>query len=336
MDLVAEVAGAFADVDAEAWDAVVEATGAPVFYSAGYLRAYERDPLGQVDGVAYLTLRERGAAVAVAPLYLQHRADPLGHLRGAYPEAAGESALLSHVWHCYDGQVLSRQGPAAVLPAVLDAVRDAAHRLGARWYGLVNLDRAGPTAAAVRALGLPLRHLVDRYGADLTGLADLEDYLARLGPRARANLRRGARRAAESGVSTAVRPVAEVDLAEIAELCDRTAGRFGNAGFYPAGRFERFVTALAPAAEVIEIRQAGRLVAVGVCLVDERRFHTWTCGVDYAVDGNFSPYALLFAESVATALRLRRPVLEGGRSNATFKERHGLAARHLDALLIPA
>ncbi len=116
-------------------------------------------------------------------------------------------------------------------------------------------------------------------------------------------------------------------------MCGRTAARFGNPGFYPASTFVRFVSALGARAQVLAIRQHGRMVAVGVCLTDERRFHTWACGVDYNVSGNASPYALLFAESVALAIRLGSAVIEGGRSNAVFKTRHGLSIRHLDAYL---
>lgn len=336
-ELTVDVRYSCADLDPAEWDAVVAAAGASVFYSHAYLAAYERDPLGAIHGFAYLLLRRRdnGSAVAVAPLYYQRYPDPLGCLSAAYPEAAGSPALLSHVWHCYDGRLASVVGAAPVVPVVLDAMRAVGRRFGVGWCGLVNVDRRSPTARALRAAGLPLRHLVDRFAVDLAGLTDVDSYLARLGERPRANLRRHARRAAEAGVSTRVRPVDEVDLDEITELCGRTAARFGNTGFYPAATFGRFVLALGRSVQVIEVRQAERLVAVGVCLTDPARFHTWTCGVDYAVDGNFSPYAVLFAESVALALRLRRPILEGGRSNAGFKERHGLRARHLDAVLVP-
>lgn len=335
-EFVVEVRYRCADIDPAEWDGVVAAAGAPVFYAHTYLAAYERDPLGRIDGFAYLVVRRRrdGSAVAAVPLYYQQDPDPLGCLYAAYPEAAGAPALLSHVWHCYDGQLASVVGPAPVLPAVLAGMREVGSQFGAPWCGLVNVDRGGLTARALRAAGQPLRHLVDRFVTDLDGLADLDSYLARLGERARANLRRNARRAAEAGVLARVRPVGDVDLDEITALCARTAARFGNTGFYPAGRFARFVTALVSSVQVIEVRQETRLVAAGVCLTDSERFHTWTCGVDYAVDGGFSPYAVLFAESVALALRLRLPILEGGRSNAGFKERHGLRARQLDAVLV--
>jgi predicted N-acyltransferase len=334
-----EVSDRVAELDPADWDGVVTAAGAPVFYTHAYLAAYERDPLAAVDAHAYLVVHRRGAGtpVAVLPLYLQRRPDPLACLAPAYPELAGHPALLTHVWHCYDTHLPTTAADAAPLVgAVLAAMRRVARRLGAPYCGLVNVARGSPTGRALRAAGQPLRHVMDRFAADLRGMDGFEGYLARLGPRARANLRRNARRAAEAGVVTTVVPPDRADLDEVAALCGRTAARFGNTGFYPARTFGRFVRGLGGAAHVLQVRQHGRLVAAGVCLVDSQRFHTWTCGVDYDVEGNFSPYAVLFAESVALALRLGRPVLEGGRSNAVFKQRHGLSVRHLEACVVPA
>jgi hypothetical protein len=54
------------------------------------------------------------------------------------------------------------------------------------------------------------------------------------------------------------------------------------------------------------------------------------------VDGNFSAYRVMHAAFVELAIKLGRPILEGGRSNAGFKRQHGMSPRHLDAMLIPA
>lgn len=376
-----DVADRVSDIDPDEWDSVITAAGAPIFYSHAYLRAYERDPLSDVEGHAYLVVRPRGTGsssarpVAVLPLYLQPRPDPLGCLGAAYPSLNGDPALLSHVWHCYDTHLptalhpadpppppaeatdqADQAGPAedtqdsqgaqggwgeqatvaGLVSSVLDAMRRVSRRLGVAHCGLVNIARGSATSRALHAAGLPLRHIMDRFVVDLRGVATFQDYLARLPRPPRANLARNARRAAEAGVVTTVLPPEQANLDEVAALCERTAARFGNAGFYPAQTFSGFVTGLGEAAHVLEIRQHGRLVAAGVCLVDSQRFHTWTCGVDYDVDGNFSPYGVLFTEAVSLAIRLRLPVLEGGRSNAVFKQRHGLAVRHLDACLVPA
>ncbi|MFI6095466.1 GNAT family N-acetyltransferase [Lentzea sp. NPDC051213] len=310
---------------------MVRSSGAPVFYEHAYVSAYEQAPLTDVDSFAYFVVRQGDRPVAVAPAYLQSAADPLRRLHGAYPEARDQPALLSHAWHCYDAHV---PATVSVLPRLLDAMIRTASIFGARWCGFVNVQRGSALSKELRANGLPARHLTDRWAADLTAAQSYDHYLARLSQRARANLRRTERRSNEAGVTTEVLPVEHAALDEITLLCTKTAIRFDNNGFYPASTFTRFVRALGDLAHVIEVRQHGRLVAVGICLTDATRFHTWTCGVDYAVDGNYSPYGVLFAESIKLAISLRKPVLEGGRSNAAFKRRHGLSPRPLDAVLI--
>lgn len=323
------------EIDAADWDAVVRAAKAPVFYEHAYVSAYEQSPLTNIESFAYFVVRDNDKAVAVAPAYLQMAADPLRCLYEAYPEARDQPALLSHTWHCYDAHVPSTIGTAAV-PSLLGAMLRAAAGFRARWCGFVNVQRGSAFGQELRANGMPARHLIDRWAADLSGVTSYEHYLARLSGRARANLRRNERRSGEAGVTVEVLDAAHAALDEITSLCGKTAMRFDNNGFYPESRFAAFVRALGDAAHVIEVRQHGRLVAVGVCLSDSTRFHTWTCGVDYAVDGNYSPYGVLFTESVRLAIRLGKPVLEGGRSNGAFKQRHGMSARHLDAVLVRA
>ena len=337
-------------VDPAEWDAAVQAHRLPVFYSRAFLAAYERHPLTAIDGFCYLVVRRRGAApsgtprtpgplgeppVAVVPAYLQNRPDPLGCLTAAYPESAGQPALLSHVWHCYDAHVGGPTTSPALAAAVVSALRRRARELGAPWCGLVNVRDGGPTATTLAGAGLPTRYLVDRFTADLDGQTDLDDFLERrVRPRHRRNLRRYRRRAAEHGVTCAVVPIEEADLAEAAALCRGSASRHGSEEYYPPDRFERFLAEMGPIARVVEIRQRGRLVSAGVCLLDAERLHCWAGGADYRVDGNFSPYYLMFTDSLDQALRLRRPVFEGGRGNGEFKLRYGLTARPLVGCLV--
>ncbi|MFD4671340.1 GNAT family N-acetyltransferase [Lentzea sp. NPDC058450] len=306
----------------------MDQAGAPVFYRHAYISAYEQSPLTEVEGFAYFAVKDGDRLVAVTPAYLQSAANPLRRLHEAYPEAAGQRALLSHTWHCYDAHVPATQD---VLPRLLDAMIRTASILGARWCGFMNVQRGTGLSQALNAAGLPARHLTDRWAADLT---TYERYLAGLGLRARANVRRNDRRAREAGVTVEALPVDHAAMDDITLLCVKTASRFENNGYYPGEAFTKFVTALGGLAQVIEVRQHGRLVAAGVCLTDETRFHTWTCGVDYAVDGNYSPYGVLFAESVRHAVRLGKTTLEGGRGNEAFQRRHGLRPRHLDAVLL--
>jgi hypothetical protein len=316
---------------------VVTEAGAPVFYSHGFVAAYHRAPLAPIDGYTYLVVRRRGddKAVAVVPAYLQHSPDPIGCLAPAYPEVRG-AALLSHVWPCYDGRLPATIEHDELVPAVVDALRDEARALGAEWFGLVNVSRDSATGNAVRAAGLPLRHLLDRFTMDLRGLTCFDDYLRRLGRNSRHNLQRNLRRATEAGVTTEVLPVARARLDEIAALSAATAARFGNTTFYRSDTFADFVRALGPSAGTIEVRQHGRLVGAVVYLTDAQRFHAWTGGVDYDVDGKFSAYRVMHAAFVGLAIELGVAIVEGGRSNATFKLQHGLRPLPLDAMMLPA
>lgn len=325
------------ELTAIGWDEVVRAAGAPVFYESAYLAAYHKFPLVPIERFGYLVINESRAElpVAVLPVALHRQPDPLGWLRQIEPGIEGKRALLSHVWHCYDTRLVGAAERPDIAVALVTAQRALAETWRAPWFGFVNVERGTTTAAALTSVGLTGQHLTDRFSTDLSGMTDLDGYLRRLSRKPRANLTRSARRAAETGMTTTVALASDSDLDEVGELCARTTARLGSANFYPVATFVRFVSSLGARAHVLAVRQSGRLVAAGVCFTDELRFHTWACGVDYNVTGNASPYAVLFAECVALAIKLGSTILEGGRANDVFKIRHGLSARHLDAYLRP-
>lgn len=206
---------------------MVHASGAPVFYEHAYVSAYEQAPLTNADYSGCFLVRDGGKLVGVLPVHLQSAANPLRRLHEVYPEAVGRQALLSHTWHCYDAHV---PATAEVLPALLEAMSLAASMFGAHWYGFVNVQRGNALSQELRAAGLPARHLTDRWAI---GLTTYDDYLARLGIRARANLRRNERRSREAGVTVEILPADQAALDEIALLCTKTAIRFDSNGFYP-------------------------------------------------------------------------------------------------------
>ncbi|HEX8867748.1 MAG TPA: hypothetical protein VF821_18965, partial [Lentzea sp.] len=167
-----EFSNSIREVDAADWNAVVHASGAPVFYEHAYVSAYEQAPLTESGHSGCLTVRDGEKLVAVLPVYLQSAANPLRRLHEAYPEAVGQPVLLSHTWHCYDAHV---PATAEVLPRLLDAMTRAASVLGAQWWGFVNVERGNALSRELRAAGLPARHLTDRWA---TGLTTYEHYLA--------------------------------------------------------------------------------------------------------------------------------------------------------------
>ncbi|RCG32106.1 GNAT family N-acetyltransferase [Sphaerisporangium album] len=298
------------------------------------MRAYERFPLTGVEAFFYFVVREHGRAVAVLPVSLLRGVDPIGHLRPRYPVSAGDRGLLSHVWHCYDAWLPGAPHTAAVTSAVIGEMRALAAELGADWYGFINVPHTSPLRDALIAEGFPAEHIEYRFTVDLRGMTSADDYIAGARPRGRANLRRNGRRALEAGVTIRVMDTGEGDLMEVAELCAATTARHGTGAFYPPGLFADFVGALGDRACLVEVREDAKLVGVAVCLRDQTRFHAWACGVDYDTRANYSPYPILYTESVAQALREGRLVLEGGRSNHAFKLKHGLSPLPLDACLL--
>jgi hypothetical protein len=308
------------------WDEAVRASGAPVFYERTYLEAYEDAPLAPVEGCAYLVATRDGAA-AVLPVFVVDDMDPLGALATAFPDAPSDRGLVTPGWHCYDGRIPATRPDADLVVEVIAALADVARDAGVEWGALVNFTD-GPGLGGTKAT------IDERFLLDLTRFESADEYVASLPPKVRQNVRRWRRRAEEAGATVAVGRAADADLDGIVELARRTAAKYGAGDFYRRGAFQRFVRALGDAAVAIEVRLGDRLLSGGVCLVDAERFHTWTCGVDYDESPPFSPYTLMFVESVRVAFELGLPVLEGGRRNAPYKLRYGLRRQPLDGYLL--
>jgi predicted N-acyltransferase len=330
-----EVIPTIAAIPGRTWDAFMERCGAPVFYRHAYLSAYEASPLHQVDGYAYVVDYDDGELALALPVFVQQSIDPLGVLAEPFPDVRRQTGgILTHVWHCYDTWLPARSFDGT-LEAALDALAALAAEANAAWYGFVNVDGGGELAARLSALGMAQAEIDERFILDLSAFDDLDEYIGHLKPRDRSKLRRYCRRAAEVGLTVTALEGGDADLDGILALVRKTAARHQNASFYPEGAFQQFVRLLGGASRVLELRVGGRLLAAGVCLVDSRRFHTWTCGIDYEQATPFSPYYLLFLEAVRAAIAEGTPMLEGGRRNAAFKVRHGLQRRPLLAFLVP-
>lgn len=321
------------DVPAEEWDLVVERTGAPVFYRHAYLSAHARTAVLPAQAQVLVMARDgSGEPVGICPASLQSPSDPLGALaRNVDGYDPGDRSLLSHNWQCYDTRLpaLDRGAPLRIVQTLHEVAVEA----GASWLGFVNVA-AGPQLAALAAAGFDVVEMDERFCLDLSEIQTVEDFLQRLRPSARRNLRRYRLRAQECGVVVENLAVRDVDLDEAVALVRHTAARHGTADFYRDGPFQDFVRSLGELVTAIRISDADRLLAVGLCLPDRDRFHMWTCGAVYQYDAAFSPYGLLFLETVRSALASGRPLLEGGRRNREYKERHGLHRVPLHAAML--
>jgi hypothetical protein len=322
-----------ADVPADEWDLVVERAGAPVFYRHAYLSAQARTAVMPAQAQVLVIARDSsGDPIAICPASLQAPSDPLGALANrVHGYDPHDRALLSHNWQCYDTRLPATEHRAPL--RIVQTLREVAVEAGASWLGFVNVT-AGPQLAALADAGFDVVEMDERFCLDLRDIHTIEDYLQRLRSSARRNMRRYQRRAQERGVVVENLAVRDVDLDEAVTLIRDTAARHGAADFYRDGPFQDFLHSLGDLVTTIRISDADRLLAVGFCLPDRDRFHLWTCGAVYQYDAAFSPYTLLFLEMVRSAVASGRPLLEGGRRNREYKERHGLHRVPLHAAMV--
>ena len=321
------------------WDDLMGASGAPVFYSSAFLTAYRKAELLPADAYAYLMLRDAdGSPRAALPATLMPRMDPAGSLAVYEPGiAARPLGLVSHAWHCYDSLLPVRRGegdlPAVI--AVLEAFRGLAAEYAAPWYGLVNVDATGPLAGALTRIGAHGVPIDERYVLDLPPGFGLSDYLAGLSGRHRYTMRAHRRRAAAAGAVVRVLAPEAADLDAHLRLVRLVGEKHGVADYYPRGGYQDLQLGLGPAARVVEVTLAGRLVGAAACLLDAQRLHFWACGVDYAAAPTFSPFYVLFYEVLRHAIELGVSRFECGRRNGVFKRRYGLRPVPLLAYVSP-
>ncbi|MDX6363386.1 MAG: hypothetical protein QOC85_2396 [Streptomyces sp.] len=330
-----DVTDSIDDIDTAQWERVARSDAAPVHYTPAYLRAYQTSPLSPYAATRYLTAVESGRTVAVLPCYLQKQGDPYGFLCDVgIPEAEG-TALLGHNWYCYDTRIpvlaADTDHRDRVLGAMLDALVELGDADGVGAAGLVSVAEGDPVLAVARRKGWRVAPIVTRFQLPLHGFTTYDSYLASLGGKTRRTIRQYLRRAADRGVTASVE-VPEPDfLRVVCDLVRLTAAKHNSAGMYPEDAFIDFVMGLGERARVVRIDQGDRTPAAGVVLLDEQRLHMWVGGASHATIDSFSPNYLLWAAEIRTAIELGKQWVEGGRSNRTMKERHGMTALPLYA-----
>jgi len=88
-----------------------------------------------------------------------------------------------------------------------------------------------------------------------------------------------------------------------------------------------------PGATLLVAERNGHVLGGFLCFSHRERFYLWTAGIDYDALKEFGTYAFLMYESIDHAIRGGHRVLEAGRGNSRFKERHGFAAAELWTLV---
>src|SRR5207253_2965545 len=120
--LTVEIAPSIDAVSHAEWDAVVEASGAPVFYRYDVLRAYEQKPLQEIAGTRYLLARRNSHLMGVLPLYV------LPHGRARLPGGSGV-VLVTHAPHRWETCVpAAPQADASVMAALWETLRECARQ----------------------------------------------------------------------------------------------------------------------------------------------------------------------------------------------------------------
>lgn len=331
MAIEVRVFESIASVSDSAYNELISRTNAPVFYSRAFLQAYEQSPLQSTSAIYYLEVRDRSRRelLAVVPAYLQEIDDPVGDISTLVtrPEGGSGLMLLSHVVHCYDSHFPALELTPRIISCVTDTLGRLAAGHGADFVGFLHIEATSRLAKLLRAAGFALAPMASRFRMDISGFAEIDDYVEALrSQQARRRIRRDQRLAAQMGVTVSSGTGSAATLAEIADLCHRNALLHGTPDYYHSERLLGLLSRLGTALQVVEIRLAGTLIAVGACLRDDGRFHMWACGLDSEPHERLaSPYTVLFYESVRAAIQSGCPVLEGGRGNEPYKTRFGFA-----------
>lgn len=319
--------------DPPAWDDVIRASGAPVFYLSDVLRAYQAYPLQPALGVHYVTARSAGSGklAAVLPAYLTPAADPLGIMPTLVPgyRPDGRPLLLSHFWHWYDTHLPARRLTSGLIIAMVGALRNLAASAGAQAFGLVNVPADASWAENLGGCGLTGRLIDARYTLDLRSYGSADDYVGALPRGPRQEYRRHLRKALAAEAKIAVEDATPGTLAAVARLCRHSAAKHGNPDWYQPEQLSAFLSAAGRHVLLITVRMNGDLVAASVSFADGPRFHNWAAGSVSPRVLPFSPYLMLLYGSVDAALMGRCQLIEGGRRNDSWKKRLGMRRQPL-------
>ncbi|MGH8929103.1 MAG: GNAT family N-acetyltransferase [Egibacteraceae bacterium] len=324
------LASSIAEVDRADWAPLVRE--APVFYGYEFLRSIERNPLSAGSTARYLLAHDGGGTlIAGVPLYVARTRDPFA----SEDDSPAVRILASHLWHCYDTVLPSRVPVDAALAGVFwDGLMWLRDEVDAEVCGLVNVDLEGRLAAALAAIGVPVRETAPRYRLPLSGgPSTMDEHLAGIGRASRRSLRQYRRRALAAG---AVITCAEPDRAlddDVLALCLATANKHAP-GYYPPDELAALLRALGPDCRILRVELDGVLLATSICLLDATRAHFWAGGCRYPDELNWSPQYVLFAAELEVGLASGKPVLEFGRRNDEFKRRYGLCPRRLGRAMV--
>lgn len=321
-----DVATTISSFPCDEWDALVERSGAPVFYRHAMLLAYERAPLQKVSSSRYVSVRDGRTSelLAALPLYLVTRTT-----------AGGDSlAAVTHAAHFFETCALADASADGELDALWDGALAAAREAGASVVAVANVHDGGDLASFLRGRGHGLTPLGRAFALDLSRFRSFDDYLASLRRSARKDLVGHSRRAEADGAEVFVEaPPRSVE--EAVAMCRLSAGRHGNVDWYPEGPLATFCRRAAPLVRLVVVRHEDRVVAAQICFFDSDRLYAWATGADYGAGSTFSASYPCWGRTVELAFGLGARRIEAGRRNERFKARFGLQPVDLLGCVVP-
>lgn len=297
-----------------------------VFQTRAWLRAWERSTVERARGVRYLRLSGDGAPMAFYDVEASPFWDAYEVEAGVEPVWPGPVLYAPSVYASYGPRIAD---PDAVCE-VVDAGRAEAARRGAGAVLFTNVE-AGE-ARRWSALRRPSAALLLDQAHRCRVAASVDEQLAGLRGPVRREFRRQWRRAHERGVTLLdLRGAAmRAWLPAFARLASATSARHSG-DMYDLATFEALSDV--PGARLLAAVAADRLVGAFLCFGHRGRLYLWTAGLDDDAMRELGTYAFLMYESVALAVREGFDVLEAGRGNARFKERHGFHSAELWTLV---
>lgn len=297
-----------------------------LFYDWRFLLAAEQSPLLAVKKTYYLVARSHGQLLAFLPVYLQdlHVVDPFQILakNAGLCDQGDDVGLFSHIMHCFDSTIPSRQASLALHDALFSRLRELALAEGTSYFGLLNVQDPFLRQHA-GALGLNVNFMLERWYVELAEYRDFEHFIEKLPYDGRSEMRRQIRKFdASHATLSMLAPPFDDRLEQLTELCQQTTARHGTPHYFPAAALARFSRLCGDLIRLNLIELRGELIAGMVCFQQQDMLYLWSAGMRYdQVD--FSPYTLAFANAYRYAFANRLKRLEAGRLNAKIKTRLG-------------
>jgi hypothetical protein len=355
----------FDQIDAAAWDALVDASPAATPFSCHCVQRAWWDAYGADAHEQTLVIVDESdpaTIVGIAPLMHRHELEP-GDLAARttlrrevssrllpVPDSA-TAVFFGASYHADYATILASRDD---LPAVCDAVAAyLAAQDPSRW-DVVDLRRLRHGDPAADALEAAFEKLAPSAGwcvtreeeevcpvATLPDGADFDGFLATLGKKERHEIRRKIRRAEGAGeirLDASAEPLA--DLESFVELHQK---RWGADGLFPptdgGGASRRFFAGLFGECSnpgPVELRfltVGGRRIAAGVTFDDGQTVYYYNAGVEPEAR-DLSPGVVMVALYITDAIARGRRSVDFMRGNEPYKYEWGAVDRPIERLLV--